>query len=193
MKGLAVPTSKSRVDALLGPPVEPDDPSGTPDNKFAGLVDLSEKQPVPSGRPKPPPKQESLPEPADVRQGILSAYDRLNVLIKEAEKQLADLHTPVECQAVYAMESFDNGAETHFAIGWQKVGTDWRMCHASFDRQHPLDCEWRPLIECPADIRAEAVTGYAALRNEVIKAAVEYTQKVQKATDALAELLKKKS
>lgn len=189
-----MPPSKSKLDisevvnSLLGAPVI-EDPK-----KELRPVSFGSTAPLSSGSPtKPPNSSEKQPlDASTVRNGLLAAYDKLNSSIREAEKQLFDLHTPVECHAVYCRELFENGDETHYAIGWQKVGTEWRLCHGAFDARHPVDCEWRPLIECPVDIRVDAVGGYGKLRSELIEAAQEYINKVRKADEALSTLLGKK-
>ena len=127
--------------------------------------------------------------PAVVVSDLLAEYEKLNAYIKEAEKQLADLHTPTPCHEVYEKDIFDNGQETHKALGWQRYAGAWRLCHGYAHDINIDDFEWRPLVDCAADIRLAAMEVYGKLRCALVEAANDYVGKVRKVNEALSVLL----
>jgi hypothetical protein len=119
------------------------------------------------------------------------ACDALNDFWKKAEAQLSALQIPVACRHVYNSVDFDPEyeSETEFAIGWRHHLTGWRICHCSYPADEPEKVNWRPILECSAKDRMEAVDGFPALRKLLLESAKAYVEKVREAAAKLEAAL----
>ena len=120
-------------------------------------------QPSPNGQPND-------------RDSVAAYLDKLNVLWKQAEEELAvmriSIPVEIEIKAEYGGE-FDAGSgpepgwhETVY-LGWRKVTMDWRICVGlltdHLDGEKPI-CQWRPIAESPKERRIELAEYYPKLK-----------------------------
>lgn len=153
---------------------------------------IGSRVPIPEGSPKPPPKRE------DVTASLLKEYDKLNAFWKQAERELAGLHTPVFCCVSLWSESEDERDPNpryylEHSLAWEKVGKDWRLCYGVYaDYEGPDHGGWTPISDCTLDIRVRAVEGFEKLRTVLKEASTDYLDKVRKANETMAALLSKR-
>ena len=143
----------------------------------------------------------SPPSEKPIGEVLCAEYDHLNKFWKKAESQLAKLHAPVFTETKYkGEEEYDYTystkaiGELRFYLGWQKYGGEWRICHTvhyyDFRGGRPdEEVTWRPIGECTADIRVEAVDAFPELQENLKKAAFDYVGKVKQASEKLAAAL----
>lgn len=123
--------------------------------------------------------------------GLLAKYDKLNAFWEKAEARLAALHTPVICTVPYNTVDNGYGHDSVYGLAWAKWGGVWRLCYHFFDESIPDDSDiiTRPIVECAADIRVDAIPAYEPLRVRLLEKATEYSNKVQEAIEEFAEIL----
>jgi len=110
------------------------------------------------------------------RDPVAAYLDKLNVLWKQAEEELAAMRVAVPVEVEVKKEFggvFDagNGPEPGWhktlCLGWRKVMKDWRICVGTLtdhlDGVKP-PCQWKPIAESPKEYRIELAEHYPKLK-----------------------------
>lgn len=121
------------------------------------------------------------------RKELFARYDQLNSLWQKAEEQFAIFHIP---HATYYEFPDDPNVcrdpmEGDQALGVEKIGGKWRITYASYPPGEPQEGTWRPIVECSAETRVQAVKHLAGLRRTVVESAEAFIARVDAAIDSL--------
>ena len=132
---------------------------------------------------------------------LLSSYEELNALWKQAEEHLAAMRVsvPVEVEVKAEHGEFvdaGSGPEPtcHLTtyLGWRRLQKDWRLCRGvlrdDFTDHDPV-WHWKPLAECPMEDRIELAEHLPELKNRMKKARLELIPKVKAAIAVLTQAL----
>lgn len=117
----------------------------------------------------------------NARDELFSACNELNSLWKQLEVKFTGIYmsfpTRVELQPV----------PTPLYLGWHKVKGEWRVC---LGRQAETGgWDWKPILECPIEIRVEAVAHIRILEKELIRLRQEFLPRVREAVNSLREIV----
>jgi hypothetical protein len=126
-----------------------------------------------------------------VKNEVDQKLDRLNELWTKVEKKLLTKEPPRRLWCLYYTSAAepdcdpDGPVERRF-LGIQRHAGKWRVCQATVwglvsDDQFP----WRPVLECDAPTRADAVRGIEELKREVRKTRTIFIPQLDKAISAL--------
>ena len=121
-------------------------------------------------------------------ENLIREYGRLNSLWTAAEKQLADLNTPVECYHIFECKE-DGDCHLERMLGWVKFRNKWKLC---------LGCRvveqdefwWCPVLECSIDDRVEAVEAFPEVRRKLESETAGFLIEVRLAADSLSNYVK---
>jgi hypothetical protein len=138
-----------------------------------------DKPDVVQGKYKPtfvkPQSEPSEGGKADVVLNLQLKFDELNDLWSKAEKQLKRIPIPVDVSVRYKSvkasddPEYDNGERIHSYLGFVKWSRQWRICYGEdHDRYPEMEVQWKPVADCSADIRIEAVPHLSKLREAVL-------------------------
>lgn len=134
---------------------------------------------------------------SDVVQTLQVKFDELNKLWSKAEAQLRRIPIPVEVSICYRTEKAwgeeiepDAGFQIRSFLGFTKLGDGWRICFGEADDCCPRpEMEWKPIADCSAEIRLEAIPHLNALREQVIEEAAAYVGTLETAISNLSGTL----
>lgn len=133
----------------------------------------------------------------NARQSLFQRYDQLNALWEKAEEQITKFHIPRPvCYEYEALCAFQYGEEEPYegcCLGVQKVKGKWRICHGTYYYCAPPgddEPDWKPIIECSAEVRASAVEHLEGLREKVVESAEKFVPVVEEAIEKLRRFVK---
>jgi hypothetical protein len=128
----------------------------------------------------------------EVSSALSEEFDKLNAQWKEAEQQLASLHTPVHCDEVYARHDPDprdlSKPMIEHRLAWTKDSEgEWHICYAIAPETHNYDeVVWRAIKKAPLEVRIEAVPAFPKLYDKLLDKAREYVDRVKGVTSSFA-------
>jgi len=130
------------------------------------------------------------------RKELFARYDQLNALWEKAEERLTRYHVPIPVQStlIYYDEQYNPDPDTGalcFCLGLQKIKGKWRICYGEYYSMQQHDADWRPITECSAEIRVDAVRQLPRLEMAVVESAEKFIPSVDSAIQALTEALGK--
>jgi hypothetical protein len=155
-----------------------------------GLVDKTPRGYV-VARQVPPyaPEQEIIKE-------VRKRYSELEDLWDEAEKDLRRfrVYRPVK-HSYNGRNMIPDDPDSPYGceyLSWRRYGKAWRICHGTyFDESPPEEnSDWTPVVDCPVDVRVEAIAQFQGLREAVIKAAEASVPELDKAICKFRNVLK---
>ncbi len=123
---------------------------------------------------------------------LTERYDEIEALWNEAEEDLKRFHVPYPVVYWYAtgIHEESNG-QYGYGLGFVRYGKGWRICHGEyFEGAHPDEPDWKPVIECPVDIRIKMMGHFETLRKKVIETAENAVPKLDKAIASFRKVLK---
>lgn len=139
---------------------------------------------------------------ADLGKQINSKYDQLNQLWVKAEDNLRQFQAPYTVEYRYqsyvdheVAEHVANNLKTHDCLGWTRIGTQWRICIASYtdspfgDDEYGPCIDWKPITESAIWYRQSMTTHFPKLRDKVIEAAKNTLQEIEDAISELSSML----
>ena len=122
-------------------------------------------------------------------------YDEIEALWKQAEEDLKRFRIPHAVQHCY-FSDYDHGYPEHHALWWTRHGKAWRIVHeirtaySEVDDKHPDECEWKPITECPLDLRLAMIAEFKNLRQKVVEAAEQAVPTLDEAISSFRKILK---
>jgi len=130
---------------------------------------------------------------------LISCYDELNGLWKQAEEQLAAMRVsvPVEVEVKTGYGAYSPNADepdyrkTEY-LGWHKHQKDWRIClgvHQEEMGDGSESWEWKPVAECPMEHRVELAPHFHELKAKMKEARQRLVPQVAAAVASLKEAL----
>ena len=113
-------------------------------------------------------------------------FAELNKLWRVAEEELQKIPIPVDVLLMYASEDTNEDrpdrARISFYLGFVKSAGGWRICHGQTHDDFPeYGYGWKPITECPLDVRVKAVPHIGMLRERVLQVAEECLPRIDKA------------
>jgi hypothetical protein len=129
-------------------------------------------------------------------------FEQLNALWKQAEAALKKIPLPVDCFITYdkveicedpgSSDPRPTGDFLYHLLGFVKSVGGWRICHVVTDAYaEDGRYSWKPITECPLDVRLEAAAHIGKLREAVLKKAAECVPMLDKAINELGKILAK--
>jgi hypothetical protein len=160
------------------------------------------KKPVPKNRISPTdghtPAHPDKPQ-AEREQQIIKAlkgrYDEIEALWNKAEEDLKRFRIPHAVQHCY-FSDYDHGYPEHHVLWWMRYGKAWRIVHeirtgySEFDDKRDDECEWKPITECPLDLRLAMIAEFQNLREKVVEAAEQAVPTLDEAISSFRKILK---
>ena len=113
------------------------------------------------------------------RDELSSACDGLNSLWKELETEFARIYMWFPTQIKMG--------DVPASLGWHKVKGEWRICLGKHGEIGGWD--WRPILECPLEMRVQAVVHISAHRKELDRLRREFLPLVREAIRSLRGIL----
>jgi hypothetical protein len=157
------------------------------------------------GKKRPPRNRNSSRDgqspahPDDREEQIIEAlkrrYDEIEALWNKAEADLKRFRVPRGVEHCYDSD-YEHGFPIHCALWWVRHGKGWRICHevrtaySEVDEKRPDECDWKPIIECPVDLRLRMIPEFEHLRRKVIEEAENAVPKLDEAISSFRKLLK---
>jgi hypothetical protein len=111
-----------------------------------------------------------------VIKSLRERYDQIEALWTEAEEDLKRFRVPHRVEHRYYSD-YEHGYPEHHGLWWTRYGKGWRIVHevrtaySEVDDKRPDECEWKPITECPLDLRLAMIAEFENLRKKVIDAA----------------------
>jgi hypothetical protein len=127
-----------------------------------------------------------------VRRDLFDRYDQLNALWLKAEEQLKQNHIPRMSYYDFPESPADldsNGNRWTQSIALWKVKGEWRICYGTHPDFDPGMLEWKPIVECSAEVRVEAVKHLRGLQKAAIDSAETFIPEVDSAIKQLSEAI----
>lgn len=130
----------------------------------------------------------------DREQQIIKAltgrYDEIEALWNEAEEDLKRFRVPYPVVDWYATDDLTQ-PNISYGLGFVRYGKGWRICHGDYyEGCYPDEPDWKPIIECPLDIRIKMIARFETLRKKVIDAAENAVPRLDKAIASFRKILK---
>jgi hypothetical protein len=130
---------------------------------------------------------------AEKREADPLAYDcdQLNTLWAAAEKQLASLRVPRQCEVLFN-EDVNSGGFYFDVLTFTKHNGDWRICFGTkFDPHGAEPAEYRvkPIAECTLDDRVRATEHFSKLRDALVAAKADFLPSLSAAVETLRDAL----
>jgi hypothetical protein len=146
-------------------------------------------------------KPATASNPKDEReQQIIKAlkgrYDEIEALWTKAEEDLKRFRIPHRVEHCYDSNYDCGGYPEHRALWWARYGKGWRIVHevriaySEIDDGRPDEsCEWKPITECPLDVRLSMISEFENLRRKVIEAAEKAVPTLDEAISSFHKIL----
>jgi hypothetical protein len=123
-------------------------------------------------------------------------YDEIEALWNEAEEDLKRFRSPFAVEHCYDSD-YDHGNPTHYSLWWTRYGKGWRIvfeeriAHSELGSGYPDESrEWKPVIECPLELRLHLIDKFPRLREKVIEAAESAVPGLEEAISSFRKILK---
>ena len=124
-------------------------------------------------------------EEHQVVEALNRRYDELNKLWEAAEKRLKRIPIPMDVTHCYRLQPYSDDPQEYRQIehhlGFAKHYGGWRLCYCSIVQDRDDDFDWKPISECPLDIRIEAVCEVDKLHKKVVEKAKECVPTIDQA------------
>jgi hypothetical protein len=124
-----------------------------------------------------------------VIKALRGRYDEIEALWNEAEEDLKRFRIPQDVEHCYETENRCHPC-IHYLLGFVRYGKGWRICHGECDDNYRDEPAWKPIIECPLDVRLKMISYFQNLRKKVIEAAEDAIPKLDKAISSFRKVLK---
>jgi hypothetical protein len=149
-------------------------------------------------------KQENLSAPSEndnlssTARQLLREFQLIDQVWKKAEDKLAETHVPIDIR-VKIRDGNINANDGHVIgeyvqyLGYNKVKGNRRICwiiEQDFFSGENEDAVYKPITECPVDVRVEMFDWYAKLYAEAEAVAKSYVPKLQEAREKFESKLK---
>ncbi len=127
---------------------------------------------------------------------LTDRYDEIESLWTNAEEDLKQFRIPRSVEHCYESD-YDHGIPMHFSLSWTRYGKSWRICHeqrtsySEVDEGRQDEVEWKPIIECPLDLRLHMIREFEKLRTKVIDAAQKAVPELDDAISQFRHILHK--
>jgi len=133
------------------------------------------------------PKNELDERSRNADKSLAQRYDQLTQLWVDAEKRLKALKVAHDVSVTYNhSEGFPDDWELLLVTKYQG---QWRLCHAfDCDGQEEGPTHVQPIVECPAEIRVNAVPQLRRLHQRIVESKEEFVSKVDEAIKELAQI-----
>jgi hypothetical protein len=151
--------------------------------------------PVDGQKPAPPDNQQYEGEQQIIK-SLKGRYDEIEALWNKAEEDLKRFRIPHGVQHCY-FSDYESGWPEHHALWWMRYGKAWRIVHeirtgySEFDDKRQDECEWKPITECPLDLRLAMISEFENLRQKVIEAAEQAVPTLDEAISRFRTILKR--
>jgi hypothetical protein len=122
-------------------------------------------------------------------------YDEIEALWKQAEEDLKRFRIPHAVEHFY-LSDYDHGWPEHHVLCWMRYGKAWRIVHETRTAysevvdNRPDECEWKPITECPLDLRLAMIAEFENLRRKVVEAAEQAVPTLDNAISSFHKILK---
>ena len=119
----------------------------------------------------------------------------IEALWTEAEDDLKRFRVPHRVEHCYYSD-YDHGYPQHQSLCWTRYGKGWRIVHevrtaySEIDEKHDDECEWKPITECPLDLRLAMIGEFQNLRKKVVEAAEQAVSTLDEAISSFRKILK---
>ena len=129
----------------------------------------------PDGQESAPPDNPNFRE-EQIISALRGRFDDLKQLWQDAEEELRRFRLPHGAEYCYASDEEAHPYCCYF-LGFVRYGKWWRICHGYCstheppDRALPSERNWKPITECPFDLRLKMIDVFDNLRAQVIQEA----------------------
>jgi hypothetical protein len=126
---------------------------------------------------------------------LTGRYDEIEALWKQAEEDLKRFRIPHPVEHSY-FSDYEHSYPEHHALWWMRYGKAWRIVHeirmaySEVNEKRPDECEWKPITECPLDVRLAMISEFENLRKKVIDAAEQAVPTLDNAISSFRKILK---
>lgn len=150
--------------------------------------------PVDGQRPAHPDNPETERE-QQIIEALKGRYDQIEALWEQAEEDLKQFRVPHRVEHCYYSD-YDHGYPFHQSLWWTRYGKGWRIVHeartaySEIDEKHDDECEWKPITECPLDLRLAMIAEFGNLRKKVVEAAEKAVPTLDEAISSFRKTLK---
>ena len=148
------------------------------------------------GQPPSPPDNPKDKHEQQIIKALKGRYDQIEALWTEAEEHLKRFRIPHAVQHCY-FRDYEHGWPEHHVLWWMRYGKAWRIVHetrtaySEVDDKHPDECDWKPITECPLDLRLAMISEFENLRQKVIEAAEQAVPTLDEAISSFRTILKR--
>ena len=116
---------------------------------------------------------------------VSGSLDRLSAVLERAESMLKSIG-PCRTTFVTLFEQ-DNYREV---LGFLKWHNEWRICYGHFDALDEIEpSEWKPVRDCSAVERVDAVKWIPVLKQAIEKAVVKFEKEIDGSAAELEQFL----
>ena len=165
-------------------------------NRFSMSGDGKKRPPnnrISDGQPPDNPQDEREQQ---IIEALKDRYNQIEALWTEAEEDLKSFRVPHRVEHCYYSD-YDHGYPLHQSLWWTRYGKGWRIVHevrtaySEIDEKHEDECEWKPIIEWPLDVRLSMIPEFEHLRKKVIEAAENAVPTLDEAISSFRTILKR--
>jgi hypothetical protein len=126
-----------------------------------------------------PPAQPINPNERDeqIIKSLRERYDEIEAIWEEREADLSRFPIPEAAELYLGTDSDGGGAPMQYYLAFMRYGKGWRICHgwricySEVDSRLHDEENFRPVIECPLDVRLSMLEQFEELRKKVIEVA----------------------
>ena len=133
----------------------------------------------------------SQPSPDDAESRVAAElseqYRQLAALWGNAEERLLKFRIPIDVRVPCGTwddlldQQGNSTPKVRSFLGFVKYGRGWRICWCQNHDHHPEhDWDWKPVVDCPVDVRREMFPHIDKLREAVVNAAKNSIPKLEK-------------
>lgn len=115
----------------------------------------------------------------NIQEEMIDRYNKLEEMWVTVERKLVSFHIP---------HPISIPMNDSTSIGFRKIGGKWRVC-CSWEPREMYHPDWRPITDCPVDIRVDASSFAAKLMEAAVKAAEDFIPKMDEAIEGLRSFL----
>jgi len=138
--------------------------------------------------------------PVDEReQHIIKAltgrYNEIEALWNAAEEDLKRFRIPHAVELPYDSDH-GGGPSSYYFLCFMRYGKGWRIVHKStyavseYDPSQDDEVDYKPIVECPLDLRLSMIDHFEALRKKVIEEAEKCVPTLDDAVSRFRKVLK---
>jgi hypothetical protein len=148
----------------------------------------------PDKRRPPPTKNPESEREGRIIDALKKRYDEIEALWSQAEEDLKRFRVPSGVEHCYASD-YEGSYPIHYVMWWVRHGKSWRICHeirkaySEFDDKQHDESDWKPIIECPLDLRLRMIPEFEHLRRKVIEEAENAVPQLDNAITSFRKIL----